>query len=135
MTTAIGKVLSPNDVGETTTKQVGILVPKDPRILDFFPSLNSNEKNPQQEIDFEHDADGTHYTFNFVYYNNAQHDPGGTRDEYRLTRTTEFFRVTGMVSGETLVLYRDGGQYYVSDAPPPGGLTPRGQNWAVVQAG
>ena len=132
MTTAIGKVLSPNDVGETGAHMAGIYIPKDPQLIEFFPVLDSNEKNPQQEIDFEHDADGTHYTFKFIHYNNAQHDPGGTRDEYRLTRMTEFFRVTRMTSGETLVLYRSGNQYYISDAPPPGGITPTGQHWAVV---
>src|SRR5690606_29816316 len=95
--------------------QVGIYIPKDRQILEFFPILDSSELNPQVEIDFIHDIDGTHFTFKFVYYNNSLHKDDGTRNEYRLTRMTEFFQTTGMRSGETLILYREDGKYYISD--------------------
>ena len=125
MTTAIGKVLSQNDTGETGSHQAGMLVPKSRQeVLDFFPQLNTAEDKPSQSLTFIHDRDNTEYTFNFRYYR--------SKAEYHLTGMTEFFRETGMRAGETLVLYRDGGSYYVSDAPPPGGLTPSGRNWAVV---
>lgn len=132
MTKAIGKILSANDVGETGSHQVGVYIPRAPEILGFFPPLDEHTKNPQVHIDFVHDLDNTHYTFKFVHYNNKLFEPNGTRDEYRLTGMTEFFRVTGMQPGQTLVLYREGDQYYISDAPPPGGITPYNENWCVV---
>jgi hypothetical protein len=124
MTTAIGKVLSANDTGETGGHQAGMYVPKSPEILDFFPRLNTSEHTPSHSIRFTWDADNTEYVFNFKYYR--------SKDEYHLTGMTEFFRITGMTAGETLVLYREEGRYFVSDAPPPGGITPARGNWAVV---
>ncbi len=43
--TRITKVLSANDTGETGGHQAGMLVPKEGRILAFFPSLDPSEKN------------------------------------------------------------------------------------------
>ncbi len=128
-TRAIGKILSPNDVGKTGSHQVGIYIPKVDEVLNFFPALDPDEINPQILLDFEYDRDGTHYEFKFVYYNKALHGLG-TRDEYRLTRTTEFFRHSGLQAGMPIVLSREGGQYYVSDRPPPG--APLDENWALV---
>ena len=35
---SISKILSANDIGATGGHQAGILIPKDPRILGFFPT-------------------------------------------------------------------------------------------------
>src|SRR5215469_7482404 len=43
----IRKTLSANDVGSTGAHQAGILIPKDPKILAFFPTLDASTKNPR----------------------------------------------------------------------------------------
>ena len=85
----IRKTLSANDAGETGGHQAGILIPRDRRILTFFPQLNTSELNPRTHITFE-DAAGTPWEFAFIYYNNRRF--GGTRNEYRLTRMTRYIR-------------------------------------------
>ena len=88
-TNAIEKNLSRNDTGETGAHQAGILIPKKPEILSFFPELNKYEKNPRFLITF-HDDFGEQWSFSFIYYNNKFY--GGTRNEYRLTGMTKFIR-------------------------------------------
>ncbi len=85
----VSKVLSPNDVGRTGGHQAGILVPKMPEVLGYFPFLSSQEKNPRASISFWDDG-GDRWDFMLIYYNNRQF--GGTRNEYRLTGMTKFFR-------------------------------------------
>ena len=99
----IEKVLSANDTGETGGHQAGILVPKDPRILGFFPRLDPSLRNPRAVIDIRDDT-GHEWTFNFIYYNNRLF--GGTRNEYRLTGMTAFFREFNLKTGDTLVFRR-----------------------------
>ena len=99
----IEKVLSANDTGETGGHQAGILVPKDPRILDFFPRLDQTIKNPRAVLDIRDDT-GHEWTFSFIYYNNRLF--GGTRNEYRLTGMTAFFREFNLKTGDTLVFRR-----------------------------
>ena len=41
---SITKVLSANDTGETGGHQAGILVPKEERLLSFFPALKRSIK-------------------------------------------------------------------------------------------
>lgn len=130
-TKAIGKILSANDTGDTGSHQVGIYIPKDDRILNFFPRLDTRADNPSEMIRFTWDHDNTEYYFRFIYYN-GKITGLSTRNEYRLTQMTEFFRDSGLRPGDTIVLYKDGGIYYVSDRPPMGGVVPHDQNWAVV---
>jgi len=83
--TAFQKALSANDVGATGAHQAGILIPKTNReLLAFLPSLDATTKNPSAWIDCI-DEGGTVRRFRYVYYNNALHDLGGTRNEYRIT--------------------------------------------------
>lgn len=96
----IEKILSANDTGETGGHQAGILVPKDPPILSFFPSLDAAIKNPRVVLDVLDDT-GREWTFNFIYYNNRFF--AGTRNEYRLTGMTAFFREFNLKAGDTLV--------------------------------
>jgi len=98
----ISKVLSKNDTGETGGHQAGILVPKDPRILDYFPDIGNNEKNPRVRLSFI-DDNGDKWKFTFIYYNNVFY--GGTRNEYRLTWMTEYIRVNGLKAGNVLFFF------------------------------
>jgi len=104
----VEKVLSANDTGETGTHQAGWLVPKERRILDFFPKLDSAVHNPRAVIDAIDDA-GECWTFNYIYYNNRLF--GGTRNEYRLTGVTLFVRQNRLLSGDTVILEKTGGRH------------------------
>ncbi|MCY4652694.1 MAG: hypothetical protein OXC95_05960 [Dehalococcoidia bacterium] len=107
----IRKVLSANDSGETGAHQAGILIPRDRRILSFFPALPESELNPRAHILFE-DCAGHRWKFAFIYYNNRRFR--GTRDEYRLTRMTRYIREAGLSSGDEIILHRDGqGDYSI----------------------
>lgn len=101
---AIRKVLSANDSGETGAHQAGILIPKDPDILSFFPDLGLDEKNPRVHLRFI-DESGGKWTFAFIYYNNRFF--GGTRNEYRLTRMTPYIKENRLRAGDEIVLYID----------------------------
>ncbi|NHN66346.1 restriction endonuclease [Pseudomonas fluorescens] len=96
------KILTANDVGSTGGHQGGILVPRaDGDLLTFLPPLDPTVKNPDAWIECE-DETGTVRKFRFVYYNNKLHDKGGTRNEYRITYMTKYFREVGAREGEQL---------------------------------
>ncbi|GGE92668.1 EcoRII N-terminal effector-binding domain-containing protein [Massilia psychrophila] len=95
------KILSANDVGTTGGHQGGILIPKgEAELLAFLPPLNSAIKNPDAWIECM-DEVGVLRRFRFVYYNNKLHDLKGTRNEYRVTYMTRYFRDTGANEGDT----------------------------------
>lgn len=131
----IVKVLSANDTGETGGHQAGILVPKDPALLSFFPKLDPTLYNPRVHLRFLDDA-GTFWEFAFIYYNNALFD--GTRNEYRLTRMTKYIRQAGLFVGDEVILSRDDDRYMVSharkqQAKVTGGVLQLGTGWRVIQ--
>ena len=97
----ISKILSANDTGETGAHQAGIHIPKKPEILGFFPNLDKSDKNPRQRLQF-YDEDDAGWKFTFIYYNNKYF--GGTRNEFRLTGTTKFFREKNLKCGDKLFL-------------------------------
>ncbi len=101
---SISKVLSSNDTGETGGHQAGMLIPKGGEILEFFPALNGEEKNPRTYLYFIDDVN-KRWKFNFIYYNNKFF--GGTRNEYRLTGMTAYIRQNNLKTGDTIVLSRD----------------------------
>ncbi len=101
--TAITKILSMNDTGETGGHQAGILVPKGGEVLCFFPDLGNEEKNPRCSMYFRDDA-GKTWKLNFIYYNNRFFDEKGTRNEYRLTGMTAFFRQNSLKAGDSITL-------------------------------
>lgn len=101
---SISKVLSSNDTGETGGHQAGMLIPKGGEILEFFPTLNGEEKNPRTYLYFIDDVN-RRWKFNFIYYNNKFF--GGTRNEYRLTGMTAYIRQNNLKTGDTIVLSRD----------------------------
>jgi hypothetical protein len=99
----ISKTLSANDTSETGAHQAGILVPKRPEILGFFPPMSTSEKNPRVMLRFI-DVSGTAWDFAFIYYNNRLF--GGTRNEYRLTHMTEFLHRYALKAGDTVTFRR-----------------------------
>ncbi len=101
---SISKVLSSNDTGETGGHQAGILIPKGGEILEFFPALNAEAKNPRVYLYFVDNAN-KRWRFNFIYYNNRFF--GGTRNEYRLTGMTAYIRQNNLKTGDTIILLRD----------------------------
>ena len=108
----VAKTLTANDTGETCSHQAGLHIPKDKRILSFFPTLDSSVRNPRVFIVFT-DASGQIWEFAFIYYNNQLF--GGTRNEYRLTRMTRFIRESGLISGDEVTLHRNAkGVYSIS---------------------
>ncbi len=135
MADRIAKVLSANDTGETGGHQAGILVPREPDVLSFFPKLDSKQYNPRVHLRFV-DAGGTFWEFAFIYYNNKFFD--GTRNEYRLTRMTKYIRQSGLVVGDEVILTHDGDRYFVSyqrkrQAERTNGILKLGTGWRVVQ--
>jgi len=115
------KLLSPNDVGYTRTHQAGILVPKYGGFLEFFPQLDTREYNPDAMVTFI-DPAGRRWDFRFIYYNNSFFH--GTRNEYRLTRMTGFFREFDAEPGDGLVLSVIGNKYYARIVSAPGEAAP-----------
>jgi len=102
----IRKLLSANDVGLTGAHQVGILVPKERHILQFFPALDHSLLNPRSTVHVI-DEQNVPWLLMFIYYNNAL-VAGGTRNEYRLTRMTRFFRSHDVAAGDTLCFWKAG---------------------------
>jgi len=101
---AISKLLSRNDTSETGAHQAGMLIPRDPLVLAFFPPVDASKKNPRRAIAFVDDA-AERWTFSFIYYNNRFF--GGTRNEYRLTHMTGYLRLHGLCAGDQVVLSID----------------------------
>jgi len=100
------KTLSANDVGATGGHQGGILIPKsETELLAFLPPLDPSVKNPDAWIICK-DEDGELRRFRFVYYNNKLHDPSGTRNEYRITYMTAYFREMGARERDTFEISR-----------------------------
>lgn len=106
MKKTFSKTLSANDVGATGGHQGGMLIPKtETELLDFLPKLDATIKNPDAWIQCL-DEDGNKRKFRYVYYNNRLHDPGGTRNEYRITYMTAYFRSVRAREGDSFEISR-----------------------------
>ncbi|WP_206057423.1 EcoRII N-terminal effector-binding domain-containing protein [Nitratireductor sp. XY-223] len=134
---SITKVLSANDTGETGGHQAGILVPKEERLLSFFPELVKSKYNPRSHLIFT-DKSGAEWEFAFIYYNNSLF--GGTRNEYRLTRMTRFIREAGLVTGDEVILSRSADGSYLVDfrrkseaKQDERGVLKLGSGWKVIE--
>lgn len=105
------KELTANDTGETGAHQAGIHIPKSQKdLLAFLPPLDPQFKNPDAWLEMRDDA-GEVWRFRYIHYNNSLHDEGGTRDEFRITHMTGFFRAAGAVAGDTLVVSGEPGTW------------------------
>jgi len=102
---SIRKVLSANDLGLTGSHQAGILIPKQSRILSFFPHLSDLDENPSREVSVLHAETGTRWILRFVYYNSKPREVG-TRNEYRLTRMMALLGAMDARVGDALVFKR-----------------------------
>lgn len=118
---SFSKTLSANDVGATGGHQGGILVPKsEAELLAFLPPLDPAIKNPDAWI-ICIDESGKLRRFRFVYYNNRLHDAKGTRNEYRITYMTGYFREMRAREHDIFEISKggDGAQYAVRIVRPP----------------
>lgn len=100
---AITKILSGNDTGDTGSHQAGMHIPRDEKVLSFFPILDKKIKNPRAIIRVVDDAE-KNWSFNYIYYNGVFF--GGTRNEYRLTGMTSYIRVNNLRPGDSIILER-----------------------------
>jgi Restriction endonuclease EcoRII, N-terminal. len=107
---AIEKTLSTNDLGANGTHQGGMLIPKGGDLLSFFPALDSTAVNPRVVIYFT-DESAQKWKFSFIYYNNKFR--GGTRNEYRLTGMTAFFRSGNLKIGDRIIFKRRDDEYTI----------------------
>jgi len=110
--TEVAKKLSANDVGDTGAHQAGILVPKNPKVLSFFPRLEPSSRNPRQVLTIRELTSRERWEFHFIYYNNKLHG-AGTRNEYRLTHMTAFLRAISAKAGDELRFSRDEDMSYL----------------------
>ena len=136
---AIEKTLSRNDTGETGSHQAGIAIPKITEILSFFPDLDKKIKNDNIQMNFK-DSSGKTWEFKFIYYNNKFHDDGGTRNEYRLTRTTGFIKNYALKEGDIITLSKyKNDQYSIgftenkSSPEAPEDILILGNSWRTVR--
>jgi hypothetical protein len=101
------KVLSATDAGVTKSNQAGLHIPiTDRELLDFLSPLDTSILNPSAWITCI-DEHGQIWKFRFVYYNNKIHSVGGTRNEYRLTHTTRYFRKYSAFEGDSFEISKD----------------------------
>jgi hypothetical protein len=110
------KVLTATDTGETGAHQVGFHIPKtQTEFLTFLPPLDASVKNPDAWLQVT-DTERHVWQFRYIYYNNKHHDRGGTRDEYRITHVTQYFRSVGAEAGDTIALIGEpgSGRYSIS---------------------
>ena len=116
--TAVEKTLSSNDLGLTGSHQAGMLIPKQEKLLSFFPSLETLGINPRVTLHIMDDNCVT-WKFNYIYYNNKLR--GGTRNEYRLTGMTAYFRSCNLKPGDVIILQKEDDGYTIryrrQDAP------------------
>ena len=103
------KILSANDVGKTGSHQAGIHLKKS--VAESLCTFQRLEKNPRTIIRCT-DPDDNFWDFTIIHYNNKFF--GGTRNEFRMTHLSGFFRKWDCSEGETLRIGKDSsGIFYV----------------------
>ena len=133
MSKSFAKVLTKNDSGESGAHQGGICVPKkNSKLVQFFPPLDPSEENPSTWIHCTTES-GEVIKMRYVYYNNKIHKKG-TRNEYRITYMTKFFKAYNAKSGDSVVFSKldEEGCYKIeiqkATSPKPGVIMLRGWN-------
>jgi hypothetical protein len=98
------KMLTANDTGRSQSHQAGIHIPKGQRdLLAFLPPLDAGELNPSVWLSAV-DDDGTSWRLRYIHYNNRLHREDGTRDEFRITHLTSYFRAAGASAGDRMII-------------------------------
>ena len=114
------KVLTANDTGERGSHQSGIHVPRRAwEMPGLLPPLASGVKNPEAVV-IVRDENSREWKFRYVFYNNALHEPRGTRREHRITQMSRFFRESRARAGDTLILARQPGADFLEIRIVPG---------------
>ena len=106
MALTVSKRLSANDLGLTGTHQAGILIPKSPEIVGFFPGLDEDRRNPSCMVTVFLPELEEFVDLRFIHYNGKKTGMS-TRDEYRLTGTTRMLRALGAGEGDDLEFHRN----------------------------
>ena len=106
MALTVSKRLSANDLGFTGTHQAGILIPKSPEIVGFFPSLDEDRHNPSCTVTVFLPEPEESVDLRFIHYNGRKTGMS-TRDEYRLTGTTRMLRTLEAGEGDYLEFHRN----------------------------
>ena len=96
----VAKILSPNDLGITGSHQAGILVPKSSPLIALLHESTLGDPNPRRFLHPYSEHLGRSFECCLIYYNNRLR--GGTRNEFRLTRTTWLRRELLAVPGDLL---------------------------------
>ena len=99
--TEVFKRLSGNDLGLTGSHQAGLTIPKSEFFLNFFPLLDKAKLNPRARIVAFDTNSGIEYPLSFIYYN-GKLTGQSTRNEYRLTGLTAYFREVFARPGDML---------------------------------
>jgi hypothetical protein len=135
---SISKILSANDTGDTGAHQAGILIQKESGVISFFPPLDPAEYNPRVHLFFA-DSAGERWEFAFIYYNNKLLGRG-TRNEYRLTRMTNYFRRHSLKPGDEIILKRsERGDFSITHHRKdqaewkPGGVLRLSVGWKIIE--
>ncbi len=104
MNESFAKTLTKNDTGETGSHQGGILIPKENKeLLKFFPKLDAELFNPDEWIQCI-DSNGETWKMRYVHYNGKTFEPKrSTRNEYRITYMTKFFKQWSAKSDDSVV--------------------------------
>ncbi|MDA7646958.1 hypothetical protein N8675_03395 [Akkermansiaceae bacterium] len=96
------KILSANDVGKNGGHQGGVCVPKaNQDLISFFPTLDASRINPDAWIECI-DPNNRPWRMRYIYYNGKLHGKS-TRNEYRITHMTKFFREWNADEGDSLL--------------------------------
>ena len=106
----VSKRLTKNDLGITGGHQGGICVPFEIARLGFFPVLDSKQYNPRAEVEMEYN--GRMFHFKYIHYNSRLHN-AGTRNEYRLSGMTRFFKENNCTEGDWLEFSLNDGMYSI----------------------
>jgi len=115
------KTLTANDTGRSQSHQAGIHIPKSQReLIAFLPPLDSTSLNPSVWLTAT-DADGVEWKLRYIHYNNRLHTESGTRDEYRITHLTKYFRAAGAKPGDHMTISGEPGSTSVRISVIPTG--------------
>jgi len=98
------KTLSENDLGVNKSHQSGFLVPHSLIEIGLFEALSKSELNPRMQLHFTDIIQGVVDRPILIYYNNRFF--GGTRNEYRITGISRFFKDNGLKPGDAILITR-----------------------------